>query len=400
MLKPAKEIFATSSIFNKVKGVYVLLRNERFFRILVITFATILFGALAVFLADKYYGEKGMGGFFNAIWWAVVTITTVGYGDIVPTSTLGKIAGLLIILSGPALLSLITASVASIFVEKKIKEGKGLETIKEKDHIIVCGWNRTAGNLIDGILTQERKGRAIVLVNELDRDDVQSIQYKYKDHNLSFVRGNFVKEDILARANLIRAKVTIVLADTSGGHSIERADQRTIFGTMAIKSMAPKVRTCAELINPDNREHLIRANVDEVIVRGQSAGSLLAKSAISPGVSDAIILLISDEDENKLWRIPVPTRFIGGTFGELASYLREKAGALVLAILKEKQRMKLEDILSDDSSIIDEFIKRKFLESGKDLFGSKKDVSVLINPPDDHELSQNDWVLVISKERP
>ena len=383
-----------------MKGIYVLLKNERFFGILVITFATILFGALAVFLADKYYVEKGMGGFFDAIWWAVVTITTVGYGDIVPTSTLGKIAGLVIILSGPALLSLITASVASIFVEKKIKEGKGLEAIKDKDHIIVCGWNRTAENLIDGILTHEKKGQAIVLVNELDRDDVQSTQYKYKDHNLYFVRGNFVKEDILARANLVRAKVAIVLADTSGGHSIERADQRTIFGTMAIKSMAPKVRTCAELINPDNREHLVRANVDEVIVRGQSVGSLLAEAAISPGVSDAIMRLISDEDESKLWRIRVPARFVGGTFGELASYLRQKEGALVLAILKEKQRMKLEDILSDDSSSIDEFIKRKFLESGKDLFGSKKDISVLINPPDDHELSHNDWILVISKERP
>jgi len=383
-----------------VKGIYVLLKNERFFGILVIIFSTILFGALAVFLADKYYGEKEMGGFFNAVWWAVVTITTVGYGDIVPTSTLGKVAGLVIILSGPALLSLITASVASIFVEKKIKEGKGLEAIKDKDHIIVCGWNRTAENLIDGILTHEKKGKAIVLVNELDRDDVQSIQYKYKDHNLYFVRGNFVKEDILARANLVRAKVAIVLADTSGGHSIEMADQRTIFGTMAIKSMAPKVRTCAELINPDNRKHLVRANVDEVIVRGQSIGSLLAEAAISPGVSDAIMLLISDEDESKLWRIRVPARFVGGTFGELASYLREKEGALVLAILKEKQRMKLEDILSDDSSSIDEFIKRKFLESGKDLFGSKRDISVLINPPDDHELSQNDWILVISKERP
>jgi len=47
----------------------------------------------------------------------------------------------MIIISGPALLSLITASVASILVERKIKEGKGLETITDKDHIIICGWN-------------------------------------------------------------------------------------------------------------------------------------------------------------------------------------------------------------------------------------------------------------------
>jgi hypothetical protein len=45
---------------------------------------------------------------------------------------------------------------------------------------------------------------------------------------------------------------------------------------MAIKSMAAKVRTCAELIHGENREHLARANVDEIIVRGESAGALLA----------------------------------------------------------------------------------------------------------------------------
>jgi voltage-gated potassium channel len=50
----------------------------------------------------------------------VVTITTVGYGDIVPTSKVGKIFALIIVISGPALLALITASIASIFVERKI----------------------------------------------------------------------------------------------------------------------------------------------------------------------------------------------------------------------------------------------------------------------------------------
>jgi hypothetical protein len=68
--------------------------------------------------------------------------------------------------------------------------------------------------VIDGILVQLKGSQVkIVLVNELDRDDVQSVQYKYKDHNLHFVRGNFVKQDALARANVFRARSAIVLAD-------------------------------------------------------------------------------------------------------------------------------------------------------------------------------------------
>jgi voltage-gated potassium channel len=240
----------------------------------------------------------------------------------------------------------------------------------------------------------------IVLINELGREEVQTIQYKYKDHQLYFVRGNFVKEDVLARANLVRARAAIVLADSSDGGSIEKADERTIFGTMAIKAKAPKVRTCAELIDGENREHLVRAQVDEIIVRGESAGSLLATSAVSPGVTDSIKLLINNQDENKLWRIAVPSRYLGKPVRELADQLREKHGALLLALVREKESVKLDDILSHDSTFIDEFIRRKFEESGKDFFGARKDMSIIINPADDFELAEHDWLVVVSKERP
>ncbi len=383
------------------RRIFKPLRHDKFFKIIIVTCLIILYGALAIFFADRYYDTKGVGGIFDAIYWAVVTITTVGYGDIVPSSTIGKIFALIIIFSGPALLSLITASVASILVERRIKEGEGLETIKDKGHIIVCGWNENGEKVIDGILLQTMgTSQIIVLINELNREEVQSIQYQYSDHNIKFVRGNFVKADVLARANLARCKSAIVLADLSGGRTIEKADERTIFGTMAIKSMASKVRTCAELIYAENKEHLVRANVDEIIVRGESAGSLLATAAVSPGVSDSIKRLINNQDENKLWRIPIPSRFVGKSFGEMATHLRETSGGLLLAVIKEEKNIRLEDILSHDSTFIDEFIRKKFEESGKNFFGVQDNLSVIINPSDDYVLSHNDWLVVVARERP
>ena len=121
-----------------------ILKKERFFTILAVTCMIVLYGALAIFFADRYYVTKGSSGILDAIYWAIVTLTTVGYGDIVPVSKLGKTFALMIIISGPVLLSLVTASVASIFVERKIREGKGLETVKVKGHIIICGWNENA----------------------------------------------------------------------------------------------------------------------------------------------------------------------------------------------------------------------------------------------------------------
>ena len=384
-----------------LREIYSLLRKEKFFKILGVTGIVILYGALAIYFADQYYLTKGTRGILDAVYWAVVTIASVGYGDIVPSSGLAKIFAMILILSGMGVLSLVTATIASIFVERRIREGQGLETVKEKDHIVICGWNENAEKVIESLLTQMSENPpGIVLVNELDREEIQSVQYKYKEFNISFVRGNFIKEDVLARANLVRARAAVVLADFSGTQSAEKADERTIFATMAIKSMASKVRTCAELIHPENREHLIRANVDEIIIRGESAGFLLGSAAIAPGVADSLKMLISNRDENKFWRIPVPSRFVEKPAGELASSLRNRHGALLLAVVREKERVKLEDILSHDSTFIDDFIRRKFEESGKDYFGATKDTSVVVNPPDEFVLGKTDWVVVISKERP
>jgi voltage-gated potassium channel len=390
-----------SGIIDRLRGLYILFKNEKFFYFLFIVFLTVLFGAFTIFFADHYYQTKGIGGFLDAVYWAVVTLATVGYGDIVPVSTTARLFAIIVILCGPIILSIITASIASIFVEKKIKEGKGLEPINEKDHLIICGWNEHGEKVIDGLI-YPAKGASpgIVLINELDRDEVQSIQYRYKGRDLHFARGNFVKEDVLARGNLQKAASVIVLADISGDHKIENADERTIFGCMAIKAMVPKIRLCAELINEENREHLKRTNVDEIVVRGESAGFLLAASAVSPGVTDTISLLVTNKDANKIWRIRTPQKYVNGMFGDLAAHLREKYGALTLAVVKEEQKISLDDILSDDSTFIDEFIKRKFEESGKDFFRDRKDNVVTLNPPDDFLLSKNDWLIVISREKP
>jgi voltage-gated potassium channel len=387
--------------FIQAKDFFLVLRKERILKLLGATCAIILLGATSIFIADRYYATKGAAGILDAVYWAVVTIATVGYGDVVPSSPVAKLLALIIILSGPALLSLLTASVASMLVEKKIREGEGLETIKDRDHLVVCGWNENGEKVVDGILLQLKGTKPkIVLVNELEKEDIQSLQYQYKDYDIAFVRGNFVKEEVLARANLSRARAAIVLADLSGGRTLDKADERTIFGTMAIKSMAAKVRTCAELIHGENREHLLRANVDEIIVRGESTGALLATAAVSPGLADSMNALLNNQDPNKLWRVPVPSRFADKTFGELLPYFRDKFQALLVGVVREKESIKLEDILSGDSTFIDDFIKKKFQESGKDFFGDKKDVSVLVNPPDDFVLSANDWVIAIAKERP
>ena len=384
---------------NQIKETYKSLKRSKVFTILGITTGIIFFGAVGLYLLDGYYRGKGTSGILDTLWWALVTITTVGYGDVVPHSTLGRVVGLILMVSGVVLVSLFTATIASIFVERKIKEGEGLESLKEKNQIVICGWNQNGEKVIEGMLIHDKNSSyPIVLVSELDKDAVDSIQYKYRERDIHFIRGNFVKEDVLARANIIRAKAVIMLADISHGHSLEKADERTIFGAMAIKSMAPKVRICAELINQENKEYLLRANVDEIVIRGESNGSLLASASIEPGFLSMIKSLINNEDDNKLWGVEIPSKYVERPCRELSQYFKERWQGLLIALLRERKGIQLEDILSHDVTAIDEFIKRKFEESGKEFFGRTEKIDIIINPPDDFLIEAHDRAVVIARQ--
>ncbi|MEM0203214.1 MAG: ion channel [Archaeoglobaceae archaeon] len=93
---------------------------------MLLLFITILLGSISFYIAE---GEVRNLSFFDCIYWAVVTITTVGYGDIVPATPLGKIISMVIVLLGVSIVSLFTASILSAVMSE---EERGLKEEIEK----------------------------------------------------------------------------------------------------------------------------------------------------------------------------------------------------------------------------------------------------------------------------
>ena len=386
--------------FHSLRAFLFVLKRERFFFILGITLVILLGGAISLYLLEHEV-NKTIDNLGDAIYWAVISMTTTGYGDITPSTAGGRIIAAVVVVSGLVLLSIVTATVSSVFVERKIREGKGLEIVKFKDHIVLCGWNTNAEEIVEALIRSIPAEKLhLVLVNELSEEEVESLKYKFQERGFRFLRGDFTREDVMARANITQARSAILLADTSGQHSLEKADERTILGTLAIKSMAPEVKTCAELLNPENKQHLRRANVDEIVVRGEHIGNLLAGAATSPGLPRVISSLLSPAEENNLWKVEIPSRFLGKTAGELAAYFKKEHQALLIALINERKGLALENILTDDYSAIDQFIKRKFEEADKDIFGKRERMIITLNPADDLLLTQDDSAVVIARKRP
>ena len=298
-------------------------------------------------------------------------------------------------------MSLFTATIASAFVERRMREGRGLETVKSRDHIVICGWNEHTDRVIQGLTTYGvMKDQTIVLINQLSVEEIEALRLKYGRFNMKFLRGDYVHEEVLLRANVSQAKFVLLMADQSGGHLRERSDERTALAALTVKSLAGNVKTIAELLDGENRPHLKRANVEEIIVRGEHVGSLLASAINSPGMPRVISSLVSLGDRNKLWRTRIPTAYHNRPFKDLAAYYREEHQAILIGVIKERKAIKLEDILSDNTSVIDNFIREKIRESRKDFSLEKDAVKININPDDDYMIATDDLAIVLARSIP
>ncbi len=389
------------SYLKKISRIISRLYRQLPYQVAFITIGVVCLSSLGVYYFESSTADPNIHSIWDGIWWAVVTMGTVGYGDKYPITFGGRLVGLTLIVFGVGLMSLFTATIASIFVERRMKEGRGLETIKEKDHIVICGWNQHTEDVLKGLTMYGSMGeRTIALINELSVDEIDPLRLRHHKFNLRFLRGDFVHEDVLRRANIGKAAFALIMADLSGGRSSDKVDERTILASLTIESIAPNVKTIAEVVNAENKPHLRRAGVDEIIVRGEHVGSLLASAINSPGLPRVFYSMVSLGETNKLWRVAIPKQFVGKTFQELSGHFRKKQHAILIGILREKKAMKLDDLLSDNTSAIDTFIREKIKESKKDFYYERDEAKAVINPDDDYVISHDDYAVILSRTLP
>ncbi len=377
-----------------------LLHQEKIFFLLGSVVILIVLGGLGYALSESGEAETFWTRLGRGVWWAIVTITTVGYGDVVPLTLPGRIVGFFLMLSGLIALSLLTATVASIFVERKFRRERGLATITEHDHIIILGWNRGGEQVLRNLFYRLEPQTPVVLVNILPPEHFEQLLLTFAERDLRFVRGDFSREEILAKTNLDKARRVIILTDrTDDQVPREQVDQKTLLAALAVKSLAPKIPITAELIFSENRTHLERAHVEDIIIRGEYDSSLIASSIESEGLFKIMQTLLSPEGAN-FWTVKVPARFYGRTVQEFEAVLRTDYQALLVGLYTEGYKIRLEELLSPEPTAIDEFIFRKFTEAGKThLFGRRK-VEFQINPPADRLLAPQEIAVVIAAQPP
>ncbi|MFC0559540.1 potassium channel family protein [Halalkalibacter alkalisediminis] len=284
---------------------------------------------------------------FDGIWWAFVTVSTVGYGDFVPESTMTRVLAILLIFVGVGFMTLLVTSFAGAAVQINLSTREGDVSFVGEGHVIIIGWNERSRHTI-ATINKEKPHLKIVLID----DSLTELPKFYK--NIHFVKGNSSEDAVLKQANIGLASVVLVTANTQANEF--SADARSVLTTLAVKGQNPSVYTIVELLTKDQVANAKRAGADTCIISTLLTGDLLTSTLLHPKTSEVI---------------------------------RE---------LFEFERMSLISFRSLDHSLIGEpFVQvwPKAYQNGDLPLGIKRGEQIFIHPPASLELQTDDQLIVI-----
>jgi len=279
-------VFKLFRYTQSLKNFTSVLASKKFELLTLLIFVAIIMfvSAVLIYVMEANNPESPINTLFEAFYWALVTISTVGYGDLAPVSEAGRSVAMVIIIAGIAVISFSTSIVVSAFTEKldEIKENKLLADVRKHRHFyLVCGFDELGQQVASKM---HRRGRRLVILDE-NREHVR----RAEEHGFTaFAYDPAALESYYRLGIDISKQVRAVLC-------LRDNDVQNVYTALTIRSMNKEVKILSVLIEQQNRKKLQLAGVDEIVYTQELVGMTAREFSGKPVAFEAIHALRSEE---------------------------------------------------------------------------------------------------------
>lgn len=230
----------------------------------------------------------------NALYMTVITITTVGYGEVQPLSDIDKLFNSILILSSVFIvgyaLSVITEYVLSKNNIGNLREKRMHKIVKTmKDHVIICGFGRNGKQAAEKLLDYKQS----FVVVEKDHEVVD----RYQNQDYLFIEGNASEDEVLVEAGIERAS-TLICALPS--------DADNLFLVLSARQMNPSLKIISRATEETTYRKLKLAGADNVILPDKIGGDHMASLVVVPDLIEFLdnLSISGDDDSINVEQVP------------------------------------------------------------------------------------------------
>ncbi len=275
-----------------------------------------IYAAAALLLCMTAIGTFGFyitaaderANFSDALHMTLITITTVGYGEIIPLTSLGeRIFAASIALTGFGTVTFLFTSLATFFLESdfdySLRRRRMEKAIKKlSGHYIICGFGRVGRNVAHELQTTNRHFVAI------DSDEkLLEEQHEHFPH-LLHLYGDATDDDLLLAADI---------ADAAGVFAVTGDDSRNLMIILTARQLNPSVRVVARCHEIRNVAKMKKAGADVVISPDFAGGMRIASSMIRPHVVTFLDEMLRSEHKVRLEEVAITTQQHSLSIGEI-----------------------------------------------------------------------------------
>ncbi len=230
--------------------------------------------------------DSGIKTLYDAVWWSTVTLTSVGYGDLVPTTEGGRIIGFLFLFGSLTLFAVIIGQISSIMNNIKEHRRLGQYGTSLKHHALIVGWN-SFGKTVTDQLTGAGKQVAIVTKT---KTDIDFIKENYPKANVFALYTDYNTIDHLQKANIEDSSIVFV--------NLEDDTEKLVY-ILNLKKTFANLKYIVSLDNADLKQTFVAAGVTYALSKNEIASKLLASYIFEPDVAifNEEIIAVAETDE-------------------------------------------------------------------------------------------------------
>jgi voltage-gated potassium channel len=262
---------------------------------------------------------------FNSFYWSIVTISTLGYGDIVPVTVAAKVVTIGTLFVQIFLLGYLISVITTTVNEQSQRRALGTLGTDMKNHIIVLGYSDVGRAAVRELLIQNQ---TVAVVTD-GAEQVANVRSLGPEDKVFVTYGPSADKDILNRVNITEAHSVIVCTPD---------DAANMIAALNVRAMAPRARIVVSVSRPELRETLRSAGVTYVASPADMGGRLCAAAAFEPDVAIAMeeITAADVKADMQEYLLGDSTPVSRQTIGEAESLVRASTGCLVVGYARRR----------------------------------------------------------------